>query len=102
MADVRAQIFLDSAEVTVIPGTGETILRVAGNLPTPCHKLQWDVSGPDAENQIFIDLYSLVNPRQACIQMLKPFSEDIPLGSFFGGTYRIWLNGEKAGEFSSS
>jgi hypothetical protein len=77
------------------------MLRVAGHLPTPCHKLQWEISDPDAGNQIFIELYSLVNPRQACIQMLKPFTEDIPLGSLFSGTYKVWLNGENAGQFSS-
>ena len=77
---------------------GQKALQVTGTLPTPCHHIRFDVSEPDAENRIEIDLYSVSNPEQICAQVLAPFEIDIPLGALPVGDYSIWVNGNLAGE----
>lgn len=72
-----------------------------GSLPTPCNHLRVAVSAPNAKNRIFIDVYSVIDPNQICIQMLAPLEVNIPLGSFPPGHYSVWVNGEKIGEFDS-
>lgn len=76
-------------------------LEISGNLPTPCHQLRAKIAEPDAENKINMDVYTVVDPNMLCTQVLKPFSENIELGTFPGGHYSVWVNGELAGEFDS-
>ena len=59
------------------------------------------VAPPDAQNQISVQVYTVSDPAQACAQMLEPFSENIPLGSFASGDYTVQVNGEPAGEFTA-
>ena len=75
-------------------------LHLTGSLPTPCHQLKVEVSEPDADNIIVVDAYSLVDPNEMCIQVLKAFDETIPLGSYGDGTYTVVLNGEEVGSFT--
>ena len=76
-------------------------LGLSGNLPTPCHQLRAEVSPPDAENKIVVDVYSTADPGMLCTQVLSPFSETIELGTFPSGHYSVWMNGELVGEFDS-
>jgi len=76
-------------------------LTVSGDLPNPCHELRVGVSVPDAENKILADVYTVVDPNMSCIQVLKPFRENIDLGTFQSGHYTVWVNGEMVGEFDS-
>jgi hypothetical protein len=48
-----------------------------------------------------VDVYSLVNPSQVCVQVLEPFEESIDLGTFPAGHYTVWVNGDIAGEFDT-
>jgi hypothetical protein len=75
-------------------------LRVKGNLPTPCHVLQWEVSEPDEQGRISVELYAATEPDRICIQVLEPFEAQIPLGDYREGDFTVWLNGEKVGEFN--
>lgn len=75
-------------------------LEIEGELPSPCHYLRADVSDPDAQNRIQVELYSLSEPEIVCIQVLEPFTTNISLGSFQDGSYTVWLNGEQVGEFN--
>ena len=77
---------------------GQKALKITGMLPTPCDKLRYDVAEPDQENRIEIDLYSVSDPEQICVQVLVPFEVDIPLGELPPGEYTIWVNGKLAGE----
>jgi hypothetical protein len=79
----------------------QVVLSVSGELPTPCHQLRTAVAAPDPEHKIVVEVYSLVNPDMNCTQVLKPFAEQINLGSFPGGHYAVWVNGQLAGEFDS-
>jgi hypothetical protein len=76
-------------------------LALSGELPTPCNQLRVDVMPPDGENKIVVDVYSLVSPDTMCADVIQPFSENIPLGSFPAGHYTIWINGEKVAEFDA-
>ena len=76
-------------------------LPFSGELPTPCHQIRALVSAPDDENKIIADIYSVVDPNMMCTQVLKPFQENIDLGTFPTGHYTVWINGEMAGEFDT-
>ncbi len=76
-------------------------LSLSGNLPTPCHQLRSEIDPPDAQNKINVDAYTVVDPNMMCAQVLKPFEENIELGTFPSGHYSVWVNGELAGEFDS-
>lgn len=76
-------------------------LELSGELPTPCHQLRVNIEPPDRENKILLDAYTVVNPELMCIQIVKPFQVKIDLGTFPGGHYTVWVNGEQIGEFDS-
>ncbi len=75
-------------------------LTIEGTLPTPCHHLRAKVNPPDADNHINVEVYSMVDPGEICIQVLQEYKSSIPLGSYEAGTYTIMINGQKAGEFT--
>jgi hypothetical protein len=77
----------------------QVVMIVSGELPTPCHTIEWQVSEPDADHRIDIELWAVGDPEAICIQLLGTFEERIPLGDFTEYGYRIWINGERAGEF---
>ena len=103
----RGEVFLDGAEVILLESFPmQARLRLVGSRPTPCHALRVVVSPPDADNAIAVEVYTVVDPSQICTQVLEPFEETIPLGSFPtaehpSGTYTVLVNGELAGEFAA-
>ncbi len=72
-----------------------------GNLPTPCNQLRVLVNPPDGQRRINLDVYSVVEKGKICTDSLEPFDVNIPLGSYSGGKYSVWVNGEKLGEFDA-
>ena len=98
----RESIFIEETGVLIRESYPPQIaLEISGNLPTPCHQLRAATTEPDAENKINVDVYAVVDPNMLCTQVLKPFSENIELGTFPSGHYSVWVNGELAGEFDS-
>jgi hypothetical protein len=98
----RENIFIEEKGLLIRESYPPQIaLEISGNLPTPCHQLKAVIAGPDAENKIKVDVYTVVDPNLMCAQVLKPFSENIELGTFPSGHYTVWVNGELAGEFDS-
>lgn len=98
----RGEVYLDSVELLTLESYPlQFMLNVKGNLPTPCHELRIAVSPPDATNRIVVDAYSLADPGGICVQVLEPFEVNFPLGSFPGGHYSVWVNGEKVAEFDA-
>ena len=97
----RGEVFTTSQELLVKESYPlQVSLHLTGSLPTPCHQLKVDVSEPDADNIIVVDAYSLVDPNEMCIQVLKAFDETIPLSSYGDGTYTVVLNGAEVGSFT--
>jgi hypothetical protein len=98
----RGNVFIEEKGLIIRESYPPQIaLSISGNLPTPCHQLRAVASQPDAENKIYVEVYTVVDPNMMCTQVLKPFSENIELGTFPGGHYSVWVNGELAGEFDS-
>jgi hypothetical protein len=97
----RGEAFITAQELLVKESYPlQVSLHITGSLPTPCHQLKVEVSEPDEQNKINVEVYSLVDPTQNCIQVLKAFDETIPLASYTDGSYTVTLNGEEVGEFT--
>ena len=99
---LRGNVYLDSIDLLTMESYPlQFSLALTGSLPTPCHQLRVSVSPPGAENKILVDVYSLSSPDAICAQVLQPFSQTIPLGSFPSGHYTLWVNGEQVIEFDA-
>jgi hypothetical protein len=99
---MRSNVYLDSADLLTLESYPlQFTLVLSGDLPTPCNQLRVDVSPPDAEKKINVDVYSVIQPDMACAQVLEPFEKNIPLGSFPTGHYTLWVNGELTAEFDA-
>lgn len=93
---------LESSEIIVMesfPVQVNVVLR--GALPDPCHELRIVPSEPNEDNEIEIEVYSLVDPSQACITVIEPFEATVSLGSIPSGSYTVLVNGEVLGEFDA-
>ena len=98
---IRGGAFVTKSEIILMESSPVQVeLKVTGTLPTPCHQLRATVSEPDADNNIYVEIYSLTDPDTICIQMLEPFDTSIPLGSFETGGYTVYLNNAEVGKFS--
>jgi hypothetical protein len=97
----RGEVYIDSQEILTLESFPPQFrLHVEGSLPTPCHELRAVVGEPNAQNQIPVEMYSLVDPNVECIQMLEAFEADISLGSYSSGSYTVFVNGEEAGQIN--
>lgn len=95
----RGSAFMDAVSVSPsLTDSSEIMLSLVGSLPNPCHQLQVDLAPFNAEsNQIHVDVYTLIDPAQMCIQVLQPFQEEVSLGSFPAGSYTVLVNGNEVG-----
>ena len=100
----RDQVLLDLANSSlVIEGESpvQASVNLEGTLSDPCHQLRVVVSPPTAERQIILDVYSVFDPNLACIMVIKPFTATIPLGTFSGGHFSVFVNKQLLGEFDA-
>lgn len=98
----RGEVYLDGVQLLTLESFPlQFMLNLKGNLPTPCHQLRIAVSPPDAENKVNIEVYSIADPDQTCVQVLAPFEVNYALGSFPSGTYSLWVNDIKVTDFQS-
>ena len=98
----REIAFLDSAAIQTLESfPPQFVLSLEGSLPTPCHSLRIVIGRPDAQNRIDLELYSVMDPKMLCAEVIQPFSKEIPLGSFPAGHYKIFINGEQKAEFDA-
>ena len=96
----QGPIYVDEVELVMMesyPVQVRLILR--GSLPNPCSSFAWEVEEPDSQGRIAVQAYSLQETDLACIQVLEPMEESIPLGAFTQGNFSVWLNGEQVSEF---
>ena len=98
----RGEVYIDSQEIVMLKSLPPQFqLNVTGSLPTPCHQLRVVIEEPDDQNQIQVQIYSLVDPNTVCIQVLEPFEASIPLGSYASGSYALFVNGVKVGDLNA-
>jgi hypothetical protein len=74
-------------------------LKISGELPNPCARLGWSVAPGDDQGRIQVALYVDEPTEAACIQVVAPYSQSIPLGSFERGSYGVFVNGQQVGDF---
>jgi hypothetical protein len=95
----RGSVYIDNVNILTLESFPPQFnVEVQGNLPTPCHRLRYVINEPAAQNNINIEIFTLVNPEEMCIQVLQPFDEVISLGSFPDGSYTVLVNGQAAGQ----
>jgi hypothetical protein len=100
----RDQVYLELAtsQLVIMESMPIQIMAVvAGNLPDPCHVLRVKVTAADASGRINLEAYSLADTSAACSTELEPFTATIPLGTYSGGHFSVYVNGELLGEFDS-
>lgn len=98
----RGEAYLDDVQLLTLESyPPQFMLNIKGNLPTPCYQLRIAVSPPDAENKVNVEIYSIADPDQTCVQVLAPFEVNYLLGTFPTGTYTLWINGEKVADFQA-
>lgn len=99
---LRGEVYLDSADLLTMESYPlQFALVLKGNLPTPCHEIRVVYNEPDADNKINLEVYSVADPDAVCAQMLRPFEQNVSLGSFPSGHYTVWVNGEQVTEFDA-
>jgi hypothetical protein len=64
-------------------------------LPTPCHQVRATVGEPDANQNIAVEVYAVVDPNTICAQVISQQEVRLSLGSLTSGTYHVLVNGEK-------
>jgi inhibitor of cysteine peptidase len=100
----KGNIYISETQLLVMESYPiQVTINITGELPTPCHKFQAEVSPPDESNQITVTVYSLQPPDDVmCTQVLEPFSENIPipLDGFSDGIYTVLVNNEQIGQFN--
>ena len=77
----------------------QAIAVLRGNSPAPCNPLRLVVTPLNNKNDINIEVYSLIDPKQNCLAVLQPFEIAILLGTYEDGHYSVYVNGELLGEF---
>jgi hypothetical protein len=95
----RGNVFLDTSRIistTSLPP--QFSLELIGSLPTPCHQLRAQVASPNAQNQIRVSVYSLVDSTMMCMQMIAPFNATASLGNWVKGSYSVWVNDKQIGQ----
>ncbi len=98
----RGQAFVDTADiVTAESFPPQFFLALSGSLPTPCHQLRVKVIPPAGQNRIQVEVYSVADPDQVCIQVLEPFNVNVRLGTFSPGKYEVWVNNQPVGEIEA-
>lgn len=100
----RDQVFLEveNSDLTImesLPVQVSVILN--GNLSDPCHQLRVVVTPDHTKKQINLEVYSVFDSSKMCIMVIQPFSATIPLGSYSGGHYTVYVNGQSIGEFDA-
>lgn len=98
----RGEAFVEESGVLTLESFPPQFrLSLIGTLPTPCHQLRVALAPPDAQDQIVVEVYTVVDPDLMCMQVLAPFSATVPLeGYAVGPTYQVLVNGAPVGEFT--
>jgi hypothetical protein len=98
----QGTVFIERSELLIMESYPiQVMLALQGSLPTPCNQLRVIAKPPNEQNRIQVEVYSVIDPAKACVQVLVPFEANIGLGSFPPGHYSVWVNGESIGEFDA-
>lgn len=74
-------------------------LRLSGYLPSVCNELRINVAQPNLNYQVFVEVYSIMNPNIQCENVFQQFEASILLGVYSTGRYTVWVNEDLIGDF---
>lgn len=99
----QSKFFVDSAQLLPdLDQPGATALMMEGSLPTPCNQLRVQLSGPDTENRIRVNVYSVIEKDKICTQVLEPFEgKTAVIDGLPAGTYPVLVNSQPIGEIQA-
>jgi hypothetical protein len=99
---IRGDAYVTLSEILIMESMPlQFSLYLKGSLPNPCSLLRISPNPPDAENRINVEVYSLVDPAQVCVQTTKDYDVSFPLGSYPSGHYILLVNGNQVTEFDA-
>lgn len=78
-----------------------TAIGLIGYMPSVCDELRVEISPPDENFNVFIQVYSLLNPDVQCDNVFQQFEARILLGTYSPGRYYVWVNDAPVGDFVS-
>ena len=76
-------------------------LNILGSMPSSCNQLRVNIEPPNESFQIFVEVYSVVDPSLKCENVFQQFEGNILLGVYTPGRYTIWINDELVGDMLS-
>jgi hypothetical protein len=76
-------------------------INLLGSMPSTCNQLRLQVNPPDKEYRIYVEAYSLIDPKKKCENVFQQFETNIMLGVYAPGRYTIWVNDVFIGDFTS-
>jgi hypothetical protein len=74
-------------------------LSISGSVPSVCNELRINVEPPNANFQIMVEVYSLINKDVDCDNVFQQFEANLLLGVYSNGRYTVWVNDGYAGDF---
>jgi hypothetical protein len=95
---IRGEAFINESHIILQEDDSQPhLLILSGALPTPCHQLRVFIPEPDDLDRIHIEVYSLSDPGETCIQVLESFEANIPFEVVPSGEYEVVVNGDSIG-----
>jgi len=93
---IRSDALVEEMNVKKVGGdSDEYLLEISGSLRNPCYELRIVVLPPNEESRIDVEVYAVISADSVCTQVLEPFESSVSLGTYTGGDYPVWVNGEK-------
>lgn len=93
---IRSDVLVEEVNVRKRGGdSNEYLLEISGSLRNPCYEIRIVVLPPNEESRIDVELYAVISADSVCTQVLEPFESSVSLGTYTGGDYPVWVNGEK-------
>jgi len=74
-------------------------LNISGSVPSVCNTLRINVEPPNANYEIYIEVYSLIDSDVNCDNVFQQFEASLLLGVYSYGRYTVWVNEGFAGDF---
>ena len=97
---IYGSVMIKNINFTIPEGTTQPEIRFLGTLPSICNRLIFKVDPIDNRNQIIIHVFTTSNLKVICLKGAQPFDQTIRLTNISTGTYSVWFNGHKLGEYS--
>jgi hypothetical protein len=97
---IYSSVIIKSIQFSIPEGTIEPEIRFMGTVPTICNRILFKIDPIDSKNQIIIHIFTTAKLNSGCLKREQLFDQTIRLTKVPTGTYTVWINGNKLGEYS--